>query len=369
MSCYHPMIRHPKWVFNKNFGFYEVAHTSTGEAIYTVTPLEKYEYELNHKNWPNTDTVQVPCGKCIGCQLDRSRQWADRMLCELQSAQGKGIFVTLTYAPDKVPFDWYEDNQRCLHRSYTLKKKDLQDFNKRLRAAFDGKGHYGDLPIRRIRFYGAGEYGEMNLRPHYHEIFFGIDLDDVKAEPALDAAGNVVKNELGHVYYRSKLLEKLWPLGLVSCAAVSWRTCAYVARYVTKKWSSGYNTEDAYKFFKVEKEFSLMSRRPGIGSEYFDNWLVEHDGIDLLDVSKISLGDQEGAKQLKIPRYIKRKYKDSDIQELRDKYRVCAERAIVLSESRIALQLEKTDLDYLSLLEVAERNRQAASKALVRNKV
>lgn len=367
MSCYHPLVRHPKWSYNKISRCYEIAHTSNGEVIYTVTPLEKYEYELNHKNWPNMDTVQVPCGHCIGCQLDRSRQWADRMLCELQSARGKGIFITLTYAPAKVPFGWYKDNQDCLHRSYTLDKRDLQGFNKKLRAAYDGHGHYGDLPVRRIRYYGAGEYGEMTLRPHYHEIIFGLDLADVGAVPAVNDAGQVVTNELGHVYYKSKLLEKLWPNGLVSCAEVSWRTCAYVARYVTKKWESGYKTKETYQFFGVIPEFSIMSRRPGIGAEYFDKWLDSHDGMDLLDIAKLSLGDQEGAKQIKVPKYVKRKYRDDP--NTKEKYAIYAQRAIDASESRIALQLEKTDLDYLELLQVVERNRQGAMAALKRNKV
>lgn len=363
------MVRHPKWIWNQELRLWQVATSSTGEVIYTVLPLDRYEYELNHRNWPESDTVQVPCGHCIGCQLDRSRQWADRMLCELQSAQGKGVFVTLTYAPERVPVSWYKDNNDCLHRSYTLKKEDLQAFNKRLRHAFDGSGHYGDLPVRRIRFYGAGEYGEMTLRPHYHEIFFGLSLEDVQAVPATDAAGNVVKNELGHVYYRSKLLEKLWPFGLVSCAEVSWRTCAYVARYVTKKWQSGYKTKETYQFFGVIPEFSLMSRRPGIGAEYFESWLDSHEGMDLLDVSKLSLSDQEGAKQIKVPKYVKRKYKDSDDCELREKYRILAGRAIEASDSRIALQLDKTDLEYLEMLKVAERNRLGAMNALKRDKV
>ena len=142
MSCYHPMVRHPKWIWNKNFRCFEVAIKpgTYDEAEFTVTPLEKYEYELNHNHWPDKYTCMVPCGHCIGCQLDRSRQWADRMLCELQSAQGKGIFVTLTYAPERVPISWYKDNEDSLHRSYTLKKDDLQAFNKRLRRRFDGSG-------------------------------------------------------------------------------------------------------------------------------------------------------------------------------------------------------------------------------------
>lgn len=366
MSCYHPLVRHPKWIWNPNIKSWQVDCRDTGEVVYTVTPLERYEYELNHKSWPDTGTVQVPCGRCIGCKLDHSRQWADRMLCELQSAQGKGIFVTLTYSPEEVPPSWYKDSNGCLHRSYTLKKQDLQDFNKRFRHAYDGS--YGDLPKIRIRFYGAGEYGEMTLRPHYHVIYFGISLDDVKAVPALDAAGNVVKNELGHVYYRSELIEKLWNKGLVSLSDVSWATCAYVARYVTKKWSSGYSKDDSYKFFGVEKEFSLMSRMPGIGSEYFEDWENSHD-LEMIELSSMSLSDQEGSKKIKVPKYFLRKYKDSPSEEVREMYRKYAERAKILGESRTALQLEKTDLEYLEMLAVSERQHEHGTRALKRDKV
>jgi len=43
--------------------------------------------------------IQIPCGRCIGCRLERSRQWAVRCEKEIQSYEQRGLpscFITLT---------------------------------------------------------------------------------------------------------------------------------------------------------------------------------------------------------------------------------------------------------------------------------
>lgn len=124
----------------------------------------------------------------------------------------------------------------------TLDKRDCQLFMKRLRK------YFGDI---KIRFYLAGEYGDKTLRPHYHAILYGISVDDF---PDHQPFGT---NDLGQPYYVSKKLENIWSLGHVLLADVSWQTCAYVGRYVTKKLSGP--MEVTYAERNVCKEFSYVS--------------------------------------------------------------------------------------------------------------
>lgn len=377
MGCFHPLVREPKVKYQIGVGE-TICYTHTGEVVYHIRGLQSGEFDRwlsGDYGWLRPASQLIPCGQCVGCKLDYSRQWADRMLLELQSAHC-AIFVTLTYAPESVPLSEYKDNLGLSHKNYTLRVKDLQDFNKRLRRRFDGSGDY-DSPLRRIRFYAAGEYGTMTLRPHYHAIFFGLSLEDVGAVPALTSLGDPVTNDLGDPYYQSALLEHLWPYGLVSVAGVSWRTCAYVARYVTKKWSSGYGSYrdkdgkkiDLYQLFNVVPEFSIMSRRPGLGSDFLEQWCDSHFGDSILDYSKVSCFDQNGGKSVSIPKYIKRKFRDSSDPVVRAQYQVALDRALGQSQDRAALQLERTDKEYLDLLSAQEQHLISATKILKRDKV
>ena len=45
------------------------------------------------------DPILLPCGQCVGCRLERSRQWAMRCLHEA-SLYEDNCFLTLTFAPD-----------------------------------------------------------------------------------------------------------------------------------------------------------------------------------------------------------------------------------------------------------------------------
>ena len=46
--------------------------------------------------------VQVPCGRCIGCRLEYSRQWAIRCVHESQM-HTENCFITLTYDNYHLP--------------------------------------------------------------------------------------------------------------------------------------------------------------------------------------------------------------------------------------------------------------------------
>jgi len=173
---------------------------------------------------------------------------------EKRVCNGDSSFVTLTYDDAHLYEIWQEKGCSTLVREHP------QLFMKRLRKKL-GDG---------IRFYGCGEYGETTRRPHYHILLFNRDFDDKKFYK---------KAPRGENLYTSALLEELWPFGFNVIGDVSFDSCAYVARYVTKKLT-GEDTE--WHYGGRLPEFPMMSRRPGIGSGYFEKYKDEiyaHDSI------------------------------------------------------------------------------------------
>lgn len=198
--------------------------------------------------------IPIPCGHCLGCRLDYSRRWADRMMLELDHYDGKAIFLTLTYNEESIKKHILYDDEG-VPICYTLDKTDWQAFIKKLRSR-------KEFEERRIRFYAAGEYGPLHQRPHIHCIIFGVSLDDFKPLRLFKL------NELKDPVYTSKYLEELWSYGFITLSNVSWRTCAYVSRYVMKK---AIPTDNGFDESGRVPEFSLMSRRPGLGALYMQD--------------------------------------------------------------------------------------------------
>lgn len=226
--------------------------------------------------------LELPCGQCIGCRLEKSRQWALRCVHEA-SLHDENCFLTLTYSDEHLP----EDN--------SLDVRTFQLFMKRLRKRFSD---------RRIRFYHCGEYGEKTGRPHYHALIFGLEFPDKtlwKESPQ------------GYHTYRSKILEQLWPFGFSTIGAVTWQSAAYTARYIMKK-QNGEIADAWYTYidpitgevFQLKPEYTTMSRRPGIGKDWFNKYasdLFPHD---------YAVHD---GKTLRVPRYYDEMYKEHDADE------------------------------------------------------
>lgn len=101
------------------------------------------------------------CGQCVNCRANKASQWKLRCLYEL-AKHDAAIFITFTYSDD-----WLFSH----NPNRSLIKKDIQDFNKRIRADIA----YHKLDIN-YRYYIAGEYSDApKERPHYHGILFGLD--------------------------------------------------------------------------------------------------------------------------------------------------------------------------------------------------
>lgn len=181
--------------------------------------------------------LHIPCGKCLECQENYSRQFAVRVCQELKYHK-ENCFVTLTYAFSPV----------------SLIKKDLQDFFKRLR-----KKHS-------FRYFACGEYGSKGLRPHYHVIIFGYKPHDLIL---------FKKDKRGNDIYRSPELEKIWKNGFVSVGLnIDVFTAKYCAKYMQK-------SNDVLP--DCIKPFILSSRRPGIGfrNEDISQFMLDNDRMYL----------------------------------------------------------------------------------------
>lgn len=177
--------------------------------------------------------VEYGCGQCIPCRVNKRRLWTARIILEASSYREPSSFVTLTYAPQWLP------------EGGTLVPAHADEFRYKLRY------HLG----RGFRYYYVGEYGERSGRPHYHFVLFGVMPD----------AADVLR-----------IWAKCESQGVV-VGSVTFDSAAYVAGYVTKKWTG----KDDPNLRGRYPEFSRMSRKPGIGVPGLQgviNWLYTSDG-------------------------------------------------------------------------------------------
>lgn len=257
-----------------------------GEAMPCFSPLSGYRSRHINKNGKREIvfnqnkglvdlSLKVPCGKCIGCKIAYAQGWQTRLHNEAKM-HPDNCFVTTTYNPENCP------------PLMSLDKKHLQNFHKKIR------NHYGSF-----RFYACGEYGELNKRPHYHAALFGIGLS------SFDDLKRYKKTPQGFWLYTSETLTELWGKGFVVIAAFTAETAGYICQYVTKK-ITGPKSELNYMRFdsttgetwQVETEFAIMSRRPGLGSTWYDKFKTDAFPDDFL---------VRNGKRIPVPNYYRRK--------------------------------------------------------------
>ena len=315
------------------------------------SPIKGYRSVLKNLNgnYPFTTNIKegyadlpmtIPCGQCIGCRLEHSRQWALR--CQHETLlHEENSFITLTYSPDKL-------------ESPSLQYEDFQLFMKRLRFHFVSKDpdkyqetyldkHGNEKTRCTIRFYACGEYGTKRRRPHFHACIFGADFDDKE----------VFQIKKGIKLYKSETLEKLWKKGFCSIGNITFESAAYVARYATKKVKISKKTPqhllDHYEVIdplgeisELRPEFAKQSLKPAIGlgfieqyhedvypkdfitlnnkkyrpPKYYDNWLKKHNlslyqqikyrrKNNTSDHDYFELSDAEQLKQMQVQRLVR----------------------------------------------------------------
>ena len=193
------------------------------------------------------DATKRPCGTCIDCRLDYSKQWAIRCYHEAFMNE-ENSFLTLTYNNEHLPKDG------------SVSKMELQNFMKRLRKKIKTP----------VRFFASSEYGAAYDRPHYHICLFGFDFPDKEVFRA-----KCRSKGYSHMLYISKMLGQIWQKGYHTIGELNFETAAYTARYITKK-HMGKNSDFVYD--GLEPEFALMSRgqkkggKGGIGKPWFDKF-------------------------------------------------------------------------------------------------
>lgn len=223
-------------------------------------------------------SLELPCAKCVGCRMDRSRSWSIRIGHEAQGWDSN-YFVTFDYAPEHL-------------KSWSLVYKDFQLFMKRLRKECRGGGP-GPDGRRPIRFFACGEYGGRFQRPHWHAILFNLVLRD--------------REEYHNGTFRSQSLERLWGMGNCVVGDVTPESSAYVAGYTVEK-AKRRGVHQANEVVDVESgelverrdEFVVMSRRPGIGGFWYQKFAG-----DLFPRDRAV----QAGKEFKVPRFYFEKFK------------------------------------------------------------
>lgn len=213
-------------------------------------------------DWQRKQASIIPlaCGRCIGCRLERSRQWATRCVHEA-ALYPQNSFLTLTFR-DACPLDGTKTDP-----TVSLHKHHFQRFMKRLRREFSlgvlshprKNGYLPKFKSPNIRYLHCGEYGENLGRPHHHACLFNFDLPDKQ----------YWKTKEGNRYYVSEILNRIWGHGYCIIGDVTFESAAYVARYIEKKITG--EMAEGYYDGKLP-EYSTMSRRPGLGK----NWLLKY---------------------------------------------------------------------------------------------
>jgi hypothetical protein len=241
----------------------------------------------------------VPCGKCMPCRLNKQREWKKRLLDESYYWYNK-TFLTLTYDEENLP------------ENGTLVKKDYQDFMKRIRKLSD----------RKMVYYACGEYGDLNGRPHYHAILYGLSP------------------------LENYLLEDTWKKGRFSLDPVSPQTCGYVAGYVTKKLGGILGHQEYYQTNRIPP-FQLQSQ--GIGLR----WAIDNRQ----EMEKKGYVTMMG-KKMPIPKYYKEKL-DLDID-------IKVEMSVLLENAIENEKFVKGGHDYKELAKYRSSQKKQKHKTLLK---
>ncbi len=263
-------------VFGRQFNLFEVEDIQSlsknakflkikelfGEKLPSISPHEEF-----------VKFVMVPCGKCSECLNAIAREKMIRILLECKEHK-YNYFVTFTY-----------DDEHC---PQFLIKDEISKFNKKLKTYLKRNNLKSDF-----RFYAVGEYGSKTLRPHYHVIYFGLEIPDLKYYSS---------NENSQILYNSEFLSDVWSKGHVVIGEVDAGSAAYVARYCEKKQRGSKDISKIKDVFPdFVPEFSNSSRNPGIGANAFD-----------MLCKKFSNGEFNlflNSNKFSIPKYFKDKFK------------------------------------------------------------
>lgn len=228
-----------------------------------LSDSEKFQMALELYDQPQLfdEFVEVPCGRCRGCEKSMQYQYGLRLLYELQShPPNSSLFVTLTFDEDHL-------------------KEHKDDLNKPVLRFLDVlRKRYGSS----LRHWAVCEFGTLKGRPHFHMILFGCP-------PAL--IQSYLSNKVGF----HPVIDRLWRCGMTFTGYVNEDTCRYVSKYVTKSLNG--------KYVRPRLISSV-----GIGMKYVeDNLGFHNDGNGHLQPVILV-----GGKPMPLPRYYYNKIFSAD---------------------------------------------------------
>ena len=278
MSCFHPL---DCWI-------HPTKKTDKGKKVL----LFNYDPKVCSRTIPD---LQTECGRCVGCRLKKSREWAVRCMHEA-SLYWDNCWITLTLNDDYL---YTRENPYSVQRG---EKSEMTRFLKRLRKKY-GEG---------IRYFYCAEYGETCFfcnksehkcscgsyypwrgRPHYHICIFNHDFPDKRFFKTINGCN----------HYTSDALDALWTdpdtglfMGWATISELTPDAAAYTARYSMKKITGDLAEQDdpITKIKHYERispdgeiiplipEFNNMSRMPGIGKTWLDQFskeVLDNDGV------------------------------------------------------------------------------------------
>lgn len=234
MLCANPYVKAPN-------GIDERAFNTSDQARAAVTPF--------------------PCGRCLPCRINKSREWKHRIMLE-SYPNSENLFVTLTYDEENIPPD------------SSVQKSDIQKYLKRLRKE-----------IGQFRYFVVGEYGDQSWRPHYHLALFGVS-------PLM-------------AYY----LKEKWGKGQIHIGEISEQSAEYIAGYAIKKLTRDddrrlITADDDLNQYLRKPEFMTSSRlKGGIGKPAIEI-LADKLNNNKFWKPKVVRELQYGKKRLPLGRYL-----------------------------------------------------------------
>lgn len=161
-------------------------------------------------------------------------------------------------------------DDRHFPKDASLDVKHWQKFARKLRKK-----------IGPFRYFACGEYGGEKLRPHYHACLFGHDFTEDRV---------LLETDNDYLEWTSPTVESAWSnQGFVQITELNYTTAHYCAKYILTK-KTGKQADETYErpdpvtgeLYTVKPEFSVMSRRPGIGANWikrFPNDVYPHDNV------------------------------------------------------------------------------------------
>lgn len=219
----------------------------------------------------------APCRRCEECQLSYKSDIINRCIMEYASHPFKPIFFTLTYKDKFLP-------------DRGVSKSDISKFINRLHIELRRVFNFS-----KVRHLIVSEYGtnpEYTLRPHYHGLLFGIDLDF---------------NDRDNYFKFKKCLETAWSsdselMGIIdfSVARSSIQTIRYATKYLLKQ---------SKQIIKPGSYATFVSM-PHVGGCLGTDYFITHWKEIILSVYNntfLSVNTPDGVFKVSVPYIFKRK--------------------------------------------------------------